>query len=408
MQGSRDIDGAPETVGVVVEWIPDLVQEPGTISPPDRSIRRSIGLRAVVLALGIAAAGLFVAAVASEPTRSARDVAAARAEASQNPERASAAVSRQTSPIAVVEDASIIGQLASAPTEWVTDMVIAFVDDAGRLRVRSLDTSEDLDVGVMATTNLPPLADHVHLLGAPGATWLLDLEEPERSGKLSNTVRMVRFGSGLDSYGFSSTRDDGTIEFFLGSLWGPAMNGLAEVEASSAVFYVPGTGIIAAGRDGTSSVLRGSGFEPMPSRLGRVVAATRSHVAGIHCDDLGRCVGRFAKWDGADERQVEADLLAMPFVRISPDGRSVLTAGVSSWHLIDVESGTSVRWDLRLVPDDSLVWSDDSSTVFLVADGSLVAIRPADQGPSVALVRSAYPIDDRLAGSDIGIFPYQG
>ncbi len=408
MQGSRDIDGAPETVGVVVEWIPDLVQEPGTISPPDRSIRRSIGLRAVVLALGIAAAGLFVAAVASEPTRSARDVAAARAEASQNPERASAAVSRQTSPIAVVEDASIIGQLASAPTEWVTDMVIAFVDDAGRLRVRSLDTSEDLDVGVMATTNLPPLADHVHLLGAPGATWLLDLEEPERSGKLSNTVRMVRFGSGLDSYGFSSTRDDGTIEFFLGSLWGPAMNGLAEVEASSAVFYVPGTGIIAAGRDGTSSVLRGSGFEPMPSRLGRVVAATRSHVAGIHCDDLGRCVGRFAKWDGADERQVEADLLAMPFVRISPDGRSVLTAGVSSWHLIDVESGTSVRWDLRLVPDDSLVWSDDSSTVFLVADGSLVAIRPADQGPPVALVRSAYPIDDRLAGSDIGIFPYQG
>ena len=194
MRGSRDIDGAPETVGVVVEWIPDLVQEPGTISPPDRSIRRSIGLRAVVLALGIAAAGLFVAAVASEPTRSARDVAAARAEASQNPERASAAVSRQTSPIAVVEDASIIGQLASAPAEWVTDMVIAFVDDAGRLRVRSLDTSEDLDVGVMATTNLPPLADHVHLLGAPGATWLLDLEEPERSGKLSNTVRMVRFG----------------------------------------------------------------------------------------------------------------------------------------------------------------------------------------------------------------------
>lgn len=402
MHGTRDFDGAPEPGPLVVEWVPHSSDEPELAIEIDSRQSSSIVRMVAILALGIAAIGLFVAGLESESTRSARD------EASDDPAPEAAPVTPPSSLPIVVDEIPAIDQLDSAPLDWAANQVIALVDESGQLRVRALDTGEDLDVGVLAATNLPPLADHVHLLGAPGSTWLLDLEEPERSGKLSNTVRIVRLGTGLDSYGFSSPTDVGTIEFFLGSLWGPAMNGLAEVDADATVFYVPGRGIIASRRDGASSVLGASGFEPMPPRLGRIVAATPTHVAGIHCDDLGRCVGRVARWDGTDEHQVDAGLLALPLVRLAPDGRSVLAAGASLWNLIDVNSGAIARWDIRVPPNDSLVWSQDSSTVFFVADGSVVAIRPLDLDRPVALVRRAGFLDDRLADSDVGIFTYEG
>lgn len=303
-----------------------------------------------------------------------------------------------------IPDDALIDQLPSTPPDLVDGHVLAWIDDRGMLRARRLVDGTDLEVSALAQTNLPPLPEHIHLLGAPNATWLLDVEEPQRSGKLSNTVRMVRLGDGLDSYGFSSEDESGTTEFFVGSLWGPAMNGLAEVDATSTVFSVPRAGIIASSRDATSEVLRGSGFEPLPSRLGRIVAASPRLVAGIHCDDLGRCVGRVAGWNGDDELQVDAAALSSPVIRISPDDRLLAAAGGSTLSIIDLETGVNRQWPLSLSIDDSMAWSLDSSTVFAVVEGAVVAMQVRSPELALSRVRTAGTLGARLDGADVAIF----
>lgn len=352
------------------------------------------------LALGLCAFGLVASLLASAFGRTEERAADPIGEVDPGPTTAPVVAPPTTS----IPEAALLDQLPSTADEIVDDQVLVWIDGDGMLRARRLLDGAELELSVLAENNLPPLPEHIHLLGATNGTWLLDLLEPERSGKLSNTVRMVRFGDRLDSYGFSSVDESGTTEFFVGSLWGPAMNGLAEVDASTAVFFVPRAGIISSGRDATSQVLRGSGFEPMPSRLGRIVAASRGLVAGIHCDDLGRCVGRVSSWDGAGEVQVDATTLSAPVVRISPDERFIIATGGSTLSLIDLESGSQRQWSIGLDIDDSLVWSTDSSTAFAIVDDAVVALQVTTRELSLSQVRSSGAIDSRLEGADVAVF----
>lgn len=411
MARSRRLDDTSlrSVTPVEVEWIdgPDRTGLGPSPTPDASGLKRWSRLASGgLLLLG---AALFAVALGARD-ESVEDRSAAETSADQSTRQAAA---RRSAPLAGgtavdgsadVDDGAFIDQLPNVPDSWVEGQVLTWIDASGQLQLRSLETGEVIGVNTLASATLPPLPEHVHLLGSENSTWLLDLKVPARSGKLSNTVRMVRLGSGLDSYGFSSTGENGQTEFFVGSLWGPAMNGLAEVDARHDVFYVPKTGIIVASQDAKSSTVVGSGLEALPSRLGRIVAASPERVAGIHCDDLGRCVGRIARWDGSDEVQVDAAALSLPVVRMSPDSRYVLSGGGSSWNLLDLEVGSMNSWETRFSANDSLVWSPDSSTVFFIADGALLALRVTDPTVPIARVRRVGDIEARLERSDVAVF----
>ncbi|MDW3179493.1 MAG: hypothetical protein R8J94_19030 [Acidimicrobiia bacterium] len=378
-----------------LEWIADI-EDAGAASAPMHEPSNRRTFVASVIAI-IIISGLFVVAFGSD---SSSDESVA-----QTPNSIDADPITPDVPITPdAEEQPLIDQLASAPEEWLAGHVLAWVNAQGELQARQLATGSDLPVSVFAQTNTPPLPEHIHLLGGENSTWLLDLESPERSGEFSNTVRIVRLGSGAGRYGFSSIDEGGATGFFVGTLWGPAKNGLAEVDAQTNVISVPATGFVVASANGDSSALRDGAFEPVSSRLGRVVAASPSLLAGIHCDAVGRCVGRVAEWDGTNERVVDAAVLAEPIVRISPNGRYIMSGGGGSiWHLVDLAEGTHLTWPLGLVPDDSLQWSPDSSTAFFLNESSLVAVRIDGPEPQVRRVRSAGDIGPRLPGSDVRV-----
>lgn len=382
------------------EWIPE-VGEPDTTSAPldARSNRRTFVAWVVAITM---VGALFVVAFGdgSSPNQSVEETPnSIAADPGDGVRRTEPDETERNVP-----EQPLIDQLASAPEEWLAGHVFAWVNAQGELQARALATGTDLPVSVFAETNTPPLPEHVHLLGGENSTWLLDLEAPERSGEFSKTVRIVRLGRGAGSYGFSSIDDDGTTGFFVGTLWGPAKNGLAEVDAQSKVISVPSTGFVVASANGDSSVLRDGAFEPASSRLGRVVAASPSLLAGIHCDAVGRCVGRVADWAGTNEKIVDASVLAEPIVRISPNGRYIMSGGGgSSWHLVDLEEATQHTWPLGLVPDDSLQWSPDSTTAYFLSETTLVAIRVDGPEPLVRRVRSVGDIGPRLPGSDVRV-----
>lgn len=400
MPRSRSIDDPDAQSGPSgsIAWIDEEPTPDGDAHNTNGPRHRVVSVIGSILVVGLATV-LFVGAI--DRVDESIDQETSSPEPASSPALRQSTTSPTTPTPSPVSAEQFLDQLPTTPEEWLAGQVLVWVDENENLRARRLDNGVDLPVSVLAQTNLPPLPDHVHLVGAENATWLFDLEEPERSGKLSNSVRMVRLGTGLDSYGFSSTNDAGATEFFVGSLWGPAMNGLAEVDSTTTVLSVPGTGIISSGRDATSAVLRGSGFEALPSRLGRIVAASASRVLGIHCDDLGRCVGRIAAWDGSDEQQIDASLLTSPVVRISPDSRFIVAGGGSALHVIDLESGSQESWPLEISPDASLTWASDSRTVFFLVEGSLVAVRVGEPVLSVSRVRSAGPVGEMLAGADV-------
>ncbi len=298
----------------------------------------------------------------------------------------------------------IIDQLPTTPIDMIDNIVIAWVDDRRRLSVQHLSTGEDLGVSRLAKTNLPPLPERIHLIGAENSTWLIDLLEPENSGELSNTVRMVRLGQDLDSYAFISSNPGEDTEFFVGSLWGPSMAGTATAPASAAVLTVARRGIVVASQAAESSVLLGDGLDPLPTRLGRIVAASPSLVAGIFCDDLGRCSGRVAGWDGSNEVEIWADALGSPVVRISPDERYVLAAGGDTWTLYDLESGSRVSWTTAIRANDTLTWSPDSRSVFWIDDTDVLAHSIVTEPRQMSRVRQAGSLGDRLPGSDVALF----
>ncbi|MFT7476218.1 MAG: hypothetical protein ACI81L_003167 [Verrucomicrobiales bacterium] len=307
----------------------------------------------------------------------------------------------------VVEESKLVDQLPTTPDAWIDGQVLSWIDSTGQLQLRELVDGTELEVGVLARTNLPPLPEHIHLVGAPNTTWLVDLQEPDRSGKLSNSVRMVRLGDTGDSYGFIS-RNDTTTDFFVGSLWGPAINGTASVPLSTEVLTVRRTGIIVSSTAAESAVVAGGGLRELPRRLGRIVAASPTRIAGIHCDSLARCIGRVTNWDGGDEREVLVDTLVAPVIRISPDGRFIVATGAEMWTVLDLDVGVTKQWTLGIAANDSLMWTTDSKTLLWEVDGDVLALSIDDPDPRLTRVRQVGNIGVRIIGSDFAVFASSG
>jgi len=301
---------------------------------------------------------------------------------------------------------ALLESLERVDPELVAGLVVAWVDEDDQLQLQSLDEGA-LPVGRMADHDLPPLPQHIQLIGGENSTWLVDLLEPERSGKLSNTVRMVRLGAELDSYGFISENDAGPTDFFVGSLWGPSMNGTAQAPDSWTILPVPGTGIVVSSPTAQSSSIGGSGMEPLPRHVGRVVAATPDHVAGVTCDNRLQCVGAVSRWDGTDQQLFDANALNNEAtVRISPDGRLLLSIIGRRWTVYDLEADSSFFMN-GLPVDSTITWTPDSNALLWVAQGTLVAVEVETETSTIHKPRLVSPIGavgPRLANSDLAVY----
>lgn len=388
----REVETSPDPTVTAnrLEWIDvdsDRLADP-------RAARPNVVVLTCVVVLVTAAVGLLILAGGADVER----VADPAADASAN--RSSPAVRATGLQIAPV--GRPIDGLVETPSDRLAGLARVSIGDDRRLVVRRLDDGTDLAVATHSTVG-PPLPATIALLGAPNSTWLVDLEDIGRSGEISNTVRLVRLGDGVDSYGFVSTREGGETDFFVGSFWGPAASGLDELDESTGVFHVADTGIIASTTSGRSSVLRPGGFEPLPSRLGRIVAASPMWIVGVHCDAVGRCVGRIASWDGLDEREVDAELLVRPVVTLSPDGRHLVTGGMGRWDLLDLESGRHTTMESPLAPDGPVAWAPDSSGVFFVVDGVLVTMHVDELSLSMTRADSAGEMPEPWPDSDVAV-----
>lgn len=301
-----------------------------------------------------------------------------------------------------------LGALGTVRDGLLDDMVVAWIGADDQLQLRSLETGSGLPVSALAKHDLPPLPVHIQLLGAENATWLVDLVDPVNSGKLSNEVRMVRFGAGLDSYGFISENSDGPTDFFVGSLWGPSMNGTAQTPKDWTILPVAGKGIVVSSPTAESSSIQGSGIEPLPRRVGRVVAANHDHVAGVSCDNRLQCVGAVSRWDGSDQQQVDANALTNDaIVRISPDGGHLLSIKGDRWTVFDLDDDSYTMWDGRLGVDDTITWSPDSAALLWIVEETLVAIDVSQSdidGFPARLVSPVGALGPRLSGSDVVVY----
>ncbi len=304
-----------------------------------------------------------------------------------------------------------LSRLSFVDNELLEGLVIAWVRDDDQLELRSLETGAALPVARLAQHDVPPLPEHIQLIGGENATWLIDLLEPERSGKLSNSVRMVRLGSELDSYAFISENEDAPTDFFVGSLWGPAMNGTAQAPKSWTILPVAGAGIIVSSPTAESSIVEGGGFEALPRSVGRAIAASPEHIAGVACDNRLECVGSVSRWDGSDQQIVDANALSNDaIVRISPDGRLLLSVQGTRWSLFDLEGNSSHFWTERLAVDDTITWTPDSRALVWVAEGTLVSLdvtgigRDVDGLPAARIVSPIGAMGDRLPESDVAVF----
>lgn len=316
----------------------------------------------------------------------------------------SVAPSPTARPAVVAEvETPIIDQLPSAPADWFEGLALAWIDADADLRVRDVTTGEDLETSLVSTVQVPPLPSRTILLGAENGTWLLDPEALPSSGQLSNTVRVVRLGAESDSYAFMSTGDDGSTQFFLGSLWGPAMSGLTSTEASTGIIPVVNRGVVLSTTAAESSTIASGGLTELPSRLGRIVAADTDSVAGIHCDDLARCIGRIARWDGSGEVEVPVESLTGNLVRFTPDGAHVLSINGASWTFTEVEGPDRIELLTVVAPNESLVFSADGARVLWLDEGTAFAMDLSSPVPAVHRVRSLDTLE-RLPTSDVVLF----
>ncbi|MGI9605590.1 MAG: hypothetical protein ACR2P0_05575 [Acidimicrobiales bacterium] len=294
--------------------------------------------------------------------------------------------------------------LPPAPLELVEGFGVAWVGVGGELVMHRLDTGDRIETPSWSDVPWPPLPADVRLLGSHNQTFVVDPAEPSRSGRIARTVRVVRFGEGLDSYGFITTGEGGGSEFYAGSLWGAAGDGLAATDERTTVITIADRGVIVSAPDATSSYLTLRGFVEFPSRLGRVVVATSDAVGGVHCDGFTRCEGRIAGWDGSEEVTVPANLLRSPVLALSPDRTRLFSGDDDRWRIRELDAATSltVSGD-GAAPSSFVAWSEDSAFVAWVEDDRVV-IADASTGVQTATAMAFVDEDRPSDGTDVMVF----
>ena len=137
---------------------------------------------------------------------------------------------------------------------------------------------------------------------------------------------------------------------------------------------------------------------------GRIVAANADWFAEVVCDDLMRCTGNIRSWDDDLVTPIPIDVLTTAVVRISPDGRWVLSGGSGHWSIYDIAEQTSVPTGEDVVPNGSATWSPDSAFFLWIDARTLSATRPEQPSERVSLTLRVEPLIGLMTG-EIGFVP---
>ena len=177
---------------------------------------------------------------------------------------------------------------------------------------------------------------------------------------------------------------------------GRAIRILATVPAGADAEVVQERGVVITPLSGGSYLVQAS----FPDKVsdGRIVGANADWYGEVLCDELLRCTGSVRSWDTDEAIDVPIGVLSAPEVRISPDGRWVLSGGgASSWSMYSIEDDSFAAFGAGVGPNASATWSPDSSFFLWIGEGTLYAARPERPFELVDLTLSARPLPNLVA-----------
>lgn len=382
----------PELISPSIEWV-----EFGGATPPEAPEPIDTGRRrgaAVIAALAFLGLILAWSVSSREPST--------RTDPIEEAPPTSAVPNAPADSVPIVPDVDIEEQ---APTAWLEGRVLGYVDPNEHWIVVDLGTGDLIETPGFYDELLPPMPRDARLIHGPNMSFAIESDRPERSGQISNRVRVVRMSNdaNVERFAFIETLGDGTADVFVGSLWAPTTGLPINVDATQDVQPIDGRGVLLTNLGSTSSYVNELGLiVELPTELGRIVAANEEGVIVSRCDEDFVCTSQMLDWTFQSWlADIPPELSLAPILRISPNGMwlaaSDPAAGWWTIHRIGTSDVTPMPSDT--VPNATLAWSRDSTLVAWDSlDGHLlVANASIDSRPLVRKLISA----ETLAGSEL-------
>jgi len=259
-----------------------------------------------------------------------------------------------------------------------------------------LGSSELMDWGVPNGTET---AGFIYLASERGS-WVVDPNDLSRALRLAPESQIAVLENPTRTAVLAEI--SGVTTVFGGFFDGRSVRTLALVPAGSEADLVQKLGVIISPLSGGSYLIQET--SPMLVSDGRIVAANADWFAEVVCDDLMRCTGNIRSWDDDLVTPIPIDALTTAVVRISPDGRWVLSGGSGHWSIYDIAEQTSVPTGEDVVPNGSATWSPDSAFFLWIDARTLSATRPEQPSERVSLTLRVEPLIGLMTG-EIGFVP---
>ena len=259
-----------------------------------------------------------------------------------------------------------------------------------------LGSSELMDWGVPNGTET---VGFVYLASERGS-WVVDPNNLSRALRLAPRAQIAVLRNPTRTAVLAEV--SGVTTVFGGFFDGRSVRVLASVPAGSNAEAIQKLGVIISPLTGGSYLIQ----ETWPTLVssGRIVAANAHWFAEVLCDDRLRCTANIRSWDDDMVTPIPIDVLATAVVRISPDGRWVLSGGTGHWSIYDVAKQTSVATGDDVVPNGSATWSPDSAFFLWIDARTLSAARPERPSERVNLTLGVEPLIG-LITTEIGFLP---
>ncbi len=257
-------------------------------------------------------------------------------------------------------------------------------------------SSETMDWGV------PDGVDTVGFLymASERGSWVIDPNDLSRALRLAPTSQIGVLQNPTRTAVLADA--SGTTTVFGGFFDGRSVRILAFVPVGAHAEVIQKLGVLISPVSGGSYLVQ----ETSPTRVseGRIVAANEDWFAEVLCDDSLQCTGNFRSWDNDEETPIALEVLTPPVVRISPNGRWILSGGNGRWSIFDVTAQTSVATGVEVDPNASVTWSPDSAFFLWIEARTLSAVRPELPTERVNLGLGIEPLTNLMA-SEIGFLP---
>jgi len=366
------------TDGEGARWSPENPAEPEESSP-----RSS---RSLVIGLGIVGALALVAIVFTSVRDAADDAAPAIEPTETDVAEAPPAETRAEQTAAL---------LAALPT--AADHLMFFRTTGSLALVDFRDGSSTL-----MDWSVPDQVDTVGFLymASERGSWVIDPADLSVALRLAPTAQIAVLETPTRTAVLAEAAGATTV---LGGFFdGRSIRILASVPVGSEAEAVQGLGVVVSPISGGSYLIQES--LPVQVSEGRIVAPNANHYGEVLCGDRLVCTANIRSWHDDTLSPVPVDLLTAPVVRISPDGRWVLTGGGDRWSIYDVDAGTFTSTDADVTLNGSVAWAPDSSFFVWIEARTLFAAAPTQLDVAVTLALDVEPIPGLLS-SEIGFLP---